>query len=194
MSETASILNNCTSRSLVVLDEIGRGTSTFDGMSIAWAVLEYLYELGPRTVFATHYRELCDLAADMKRVRNLNVLVKEWGDKIVFVRKVVEGVSDRSYGIHVAQLAGLPEPVVKRAREVLASLENGKPERVRETDPGRRSDQLDLFSESAKHIVRELAAIDTERMTPVEALGVLDRLKRKYAGGQDPENSKRVED
>ena len=181
MSETASILNNCTARSLVVLDEIGRGTSTFDGMSIAWAVLEYLYELGPRTLFATHYRELTALASEMDRVRNVNVLVKEWGDKIVFVRKVVEGASDRSYGIQVAKLAGLPEPVVKRAKEILMSLESGGLSQADEADSVKRSDQLDLFAERARSLVAELAGMDTERLTPMEALRMLDELKRKYA-------------
>jgi DNA mismatch repair protein MutS len=182
MSETASILNNCTVRSLIVLDEIGRGTSTFDGMSIAWAVLEYLHKLGPRTLFATHYRELTALASDMERVRNVNVLVKEWGDKIVFVRKVVGGAADRSYGIQVARLAGLPEPVVKRAKEVLASLENGRMGQLGKPGVARRKDQLDLFSENARSLVREIAGVDTERMTPIEALRTLDELKRKYAG------------
>jgi DNA mismatch repair protein MutS len=180
MTETASILNNCTPRSLVVLDEIGRGTSTFDGMSIAWAVLEYLHKLGPRTLFATHYRELTALAVDMQRVRNLNVVVKEWGDKIVFVRKVVEGTSDRSYGVQVARLAGLPEPVVRRAREILTSLENGRLSHPGEGESVNRSDQLDLFAESARSLVGELAEMDTERMTPIEALRTLDELKRKY--------------
>jgi len=182
MSETASILNNCTPRSFVVLDEIGRGTSTFDGMSIAWAVLERLQALGPRTLFATHYRELAALASEMERVKNLNVLVKEWGDKIVFVRKVVEGVSDRSYGIQVARLAGLPEPVVKRAKEVLASLENGRPSHLGKGESATRSDQLDLFVESSRCLIGELAGIDTERMTPIDALRKLDELKRKYVG------------
>ncbi|MCX5799888.1 MAG: DNA mismatch repair protein MutS [Candidatus Eisenbacteria bacterium] len=181
MSETASILNNCTARSLVVLDEIGRGTSTFDGMSIAWAVLEYLQRLGPRTLFATHYRELTALASQMERVRNINVLVKEWGDRIVFVRKVVEGASDRSYGIQVARLAGLPEPVVQRAKEILASLENGGPSPLGRAEAVIPGDQLDLFAESARSMVKELAGMDTECMTPLEALRVLDELKRKYA-------------
>jgi DNA mismatch repair protein MutS len=194
MSETASILNNCTARSLVVLDEIGRGTSTFDGMSIAWAVLEHLHALRPRTLFATHYRELAALASEMERVKNLNVLVKEWGDKIVFVRKVVEGVSDRSYGIQVARLAGLPEPVVKRAKEVLASLENGGPGLLNKGGTAARSDQLDLFAESARSLIGELAGIDTERLTPIDALRALDELKRKYvrpAGENRPDETGR---
>ena len=127
MNETANILNNATERSLVVLDEIGRGTSTYDGISIAWAVAEYLHgtgEAGPRTLFATHYHELTKLAGELKRLRNWSVAVKEWQDEIVFVRQVVPGAADRSYGIQVARLAGMPPSVVKRAREILLGLED----------------------------------------------------------------------
>ncbi len=123
MTETANILNNATRRSLLILDEIGRGTSTFDGISIAWAVVEYLHEKGLRTLFATHYFELTELAQTLPRIKNYNVLVREWQDKIVFLRKVVPGSADKSYGIHVAKLAGLPETVVERARQILDDLE-----------------------------------------------------------------------
>jgi DNA mismatch repair protein MutS len=128
MNETANILNNATARSLVVLDEIGRGTSTYDGISIAWAVAEHLHgdgSAGPRTLFATHYHELTKLAADRPRLRNWSVAVKEWQDEIVFVRRVVPGAADRSYGIQVARLAGMPPAVVQRAREILGGLEAG---------------------------------------------------------------------
>jgi DNA mismatch repair protein MutS len=128
MNETANILNNATDRSLVVLDEIGRGTSTYDGISIAWAVAEHLHgegSAGPRTLFATHYHELTKLAADRPRLRNWSVAVKEWQDEIVFVRRVVPGAADRSYGIQVARLAGMPPAVVQRAREILGGLEAG---------------------------------------------------------------------
>jgi DNA mismatch repair protein MutS len=128
MNETANILNNATTRSLVVLDEIGRGTSTYDGISIAWAVAEHLHggeQAGPRTLFATHYHELTRLADSMKRLRNWSVAVKEWNDEIVFVRRVVPGAADRSYGIQVARLAGMPPAVVQRAREILGGLEAG---------------------------------------------------------------------
>jgi DNA mismatch repair protein MutS len=128
MNETANILNNATTRSLVVLDEIGRGTSTYDGISIAWAVAEHLHGgdiAGPRTLFATHYHELTKLADSMKRLRNWSVAVKEWKDEIVFVRSVVPGAADRSYGIQVARLAGMPPAVVQRAREILGGLEVG---------------------------------------------------------------------
>ncbi len=129
MQETANILNNATPRSLIVLDEIGRGTSTFDGISIAWAVAEYLHnneETKARTVFATHYHELTDLAVEMKGVKNYNVLIKEKDDEIVFLRKIAAGGSDKSYGIHVARLAGMPEKVIQRSREILGNLEEGE--------------------------------------------------------------------
>jgi DNA mismatch repair protein MutS len=128
MNETANILNNATARSLVVLDEIGRGTSTYDGISIAWAVAEHLHGdgvAGPRTLFATHYHELTKLADSRPRLRNWSVAVKEWQDEIVFVRRVVPGAADRSYGIQVARLAGMPPEVVQRAREILGGLEAG---------------------------------------------------------------------
>ena len=128
MNETANILNNCTSSSLIVLDEIGRGTSTYDGLSIAWSVVEYLHghaELGPKTLFATHYHELTKLSQSLTRLRNYSVAVKEWNDEIIFVRQVTPGASERSFGIQVARLAGLPDEVVKRAKEILANLETG---------------------------------------------------------------------
>lgn len=127
MNETANILNNATARSLVLLDEIGRGTATFDGLSIAWSVAEHLHDVaGCRTFFATHYHELPDLARTRKGVRNLNVAVREQNDRIVFLRKIVEGAADRSYGIQVARLAGLPSSVVERAREILTNLEKAE--------------------------------------------------------------------
>jgi DNA mismatch repair protein MutS len=126
MNETANILNNTTGRSLIILDEIGRGTSTYDGLSIAWAVVEHLHRdavRGPRTLFATHYQELTQLEKPLPRLRNFSVAVKEWNDDIVFVRRVVPGAADRSYGIQVARLAGLPLSVIDRAKTILARLE-----------------------------------------------------------------------
>jgi DNA mismatch repair protein MutS len=126
MNETANILNNATDRSLIILDEIGRGTSTYDGLSIAWAVVEHLHRdpvKGPRTLFATHYQELTQLDKHLGRMRNLSVAVKEWNDEIVFVRRVVAGAADRSYGIQVARLAGLPPSVIDRAKAILSRLE-----------------------------------------------------------------------
>jgi DNA mismatch repair protein MutS len=128
MNETANILNNATVKSLVVLDEIGRGTSTYDGISIAWAVAEHLHgkdSAGPRTLFATHYHELTQLASSLPRLRNWSVAVKEWQDEIVFIRRVIPGAADRSYGIQVARLAGMPPGVVTRARDILSGLETG---------------------------------------------------------------------
>ena len=126
-NETANILNNATDRSLIILDEIGRGTSTYDGLSIAWAVVEHLHrapERGPRTLFATHYQELTQLEKHLPRLRNFSVAVKEWNDEIVFLRRVVPGPADRSYGIQVARLAGLPLSVIDRAKTILAKLES----------------------------------------------------------------------
>ena len=127
MNETANILNNATVNSLIILDEIGRGTSTYDGLSIAWSVVEYLHrddERGPKTLFATHYQELTELEKHLNRLENFSVAVKEWNDDIVFVRSVIKGAADRSYGIQVARLAGLPAPVIDRAKEILNKLES----------------------------------------------------------------------
>ena len=127
MSETANILNNATPRSLVILDEVGRGTSTFDGLSLAWSIVEHLHNVvGAWTLFATHYHELTELAARLPRVQNFNVAVREWNDQIVFLRKIVEGATDKSYGIQVARLAGLPKTVLDRAKEILANLEESE--------------------------------------------------------------------
>jgi DNA mismatch repair protein MutS len=127
MNETANILNNATAKSLVILDEIGRGTSTFDGLSIAWSVAEHLHnEVKAKTLFATHYHELTELARTCSAVKNYNVAVREWSDQIIFIRKIVEGGTDKSYGIHVARLAGLPRPVIERAKEILRNLEESE--------------------------------------------------------------------
>jgi DNA mismatch repair protein MutS len=187
MQETANILHNATGRSLVVLDEIGRGTATFDGLSIAWAVAEHLAtnpRARPKTLFATHYHELTDLADATPGVVNLQVAAREWKDEIVFLRKIVPGRSDRSYGIQVARLAGLPPGVIGRAREILAALERdeltrgGRPS-VSAT-PGDPQRQLGLFqSQSPDAPLRDrLAALDTDRMTPLDALALLVDLKK----------------
>ena len=127
MSETANILNNATPRSLIILDEIGRGTSTFDGLSLAWSIVEHLHnQVGAKTLFATHYHELTELAERLPRVRNFNVAVREWNEQIVFLRKIVEGGTDKSYGIHVARLAGVPKSVLDRAKEILRNLEESE--------------------------------------------------------------------
>jgi DNA mismatch repair protein MutS len=127
MSETANILNNATPRSLVILDEIGRGTSTFDGLSLAWSIVEHLHhQVGAKTLFATHYHELTELAARLPRLRNFNVAVREWHDQIIFLRKIVEGGTDKSYGIQVARLAGVPKEVIERAKVILRNLEDSE--------------------------------------------------------------------
>jgi DNA mismatch repair protein MutS len=151
MNETANILNNCTSNSLIVLDEIGRGTSTYDGLSIAWSVVEHLHgekQTGPKTLFATHYHELTQLAEKLPRLKNFAVAVKEWNDEIIFVRQVTPGASERSFGIQVARLAGLPDQVVQRAKEILGHLEGGQ----REVQNGQnfKSDALSLKQDSIK--------------------------------------------
>lgn len=191
MNEAANILNNATPRSLILLDEIGRGTSTFDGLSIAWSVAEYLHnvpQVAAKTLFATHYHELTELARIMSRVKNYNVAVKEWGDQIVFLRKIVEGGCDHSYGIHVAQLAGLPQSVIERAREVLSNLEadeltpNKMPKLAvslnSKTQPHKEKLQLDFFAKQEKTLRKELAVLEITRMTPLEALNKLAELQQ----------------
>jgi DNA mismatch repair protein MutS len=179
MGETAKILNSCTDRSLVILDEIGRGTSTLDGLSIAWAVSEFLVEGDgprPKTLFATHYHELTRLADRFPHVRAMRVEVREWGDQIVFLYKIHEGASDRSYGIQVARLAGLPGSVIRRAGEILAGLEREKMVEMRPgIDPPR---QASLFSDRDR-LREELQHIDINAITPLDALKVLAELKRR---------------
>jgi DNA mismatch repair protein MutS len=158
MNETANILNNASPKSLIILDEIGRGTSTYDGLSIAWAVIEHLHPAegpGPRTLFATHYHELTQLAKTLSRLQNYTVVVKEWNDEIIFVRQVAKGAADRSYGIQVARLAGLPNTVIDRAKTILERLEaddsshNLLRKRMKKTRSGEdataEDDQLGLF-------------------------------------------------
>jgi len=184
MSETSAILHNASARSLVLLDEIGRGTSTYDGVAIAWAVTEHLHDvIGCKTMFATHYHELMQLPEQLAHARNLNVAVRETADRVVFLHRLEPGGTDRSYGIHVAELAGLPDPVVARAKAVLVTLEGehrmvpGDPPRI---DPG----QLPLFAES--HLidpaVTALRGLDLDTLTPLQALNRLAELK-KQAGG-----------
>ncbi len=190
MTETANILNHATPRSLIVLDEIGRGTSTFDGVSIAWAVAEYLHDHAPvaaKTLFATHYHELTDLALTRERVKNFNIAVKEWNDQIVFLRKIVKGGASHSYGIQVARLAGLPDAVIARSKEVLKNLEageyegEGQPRLARSRKPaaaGKPSPQLSLFAPGPDPLRERLTALDVSVLTPLEALNLLDALKK----------------
>ncbi len=187
MAETAAILHHATGRSLCILDEIGRGTSTFDGLAIAWAVAEYIADtLGCRTMFATHYHELSELASTRPQVRNVNIAVSELGERVIFLRRLRDGGASRSYGIQVAKLAGLPEAVLERARQVLANLETdaadeiGRPKLAR----GRGADgpapgQLSLFADRTSVLKDELLRLDVDQLTPLEALNLLADLRAK---------------
>lgn len=190
MNETANILRHATASSLIILDEIGRGTSTFDGVSIAWAVAEYLHDnnqVAAKTLFATHYHELTDLALTRKRIKNYNVAVKEWNDQIIFLRKIVAGGASRSYGIQVGRLAGLPDEVINRAKEILKNLESGEYGNSGEPRLGvskhkaqkAPEPQLSLFNDDPVDAVRlRLEQLDTSLMTPLEALNLLDEMKK----------------
>lgn len=198
MLETANILHNSTAGSLILLDEVGRGTSTFDGLSIAWAVAEFLHEgtgARPRTLFATHYHELTELAQTMSRIKNYQVAVREWQDSVVFLKKIIPGPSDRSYGIHVAKLAGLPKSVLDRAREILINLEklelseSGPPRFAYNRNLNINKDQLLLFPAERemavlKEIAEELNEIEIACLTPLEALSLLARLQNKIKDNQ----------
>lgn len=182
MSEVAHILRHATNRSLVVLDEVGRGTATYDGLSLAWAVVEHLHDLpggGPLVLFATHYHELTELAALLPRVFNASMAVKEWQGKVFFLHRVVPGPADRSYGIHVARLAGVPEAVCRRADAILAeiSVANGKvPQR-----PAGEPQQLSLFTSDYQWLAERLRQLDVNQLTPLEALNLLAELKKEVA-------------
>jgi len=179
MIETANILRNATQKSLVILDEVGRGTSTFDGLAIAWAVVEYLLKrVGAKTLFATHYHQLSKLGKMYPAVRNFTTKVKEWEGKVIFLRKVVPGETDRSYGIHVAKLAGIPDEVVQRAREIQEDIEREGTIRTRLT-------QLDLFqppaprNEAAERLLQRLKSLDLDSLSPRDALNLLYELKKE---------------
>lgn len=172
MIEVANILNNATEKSFIILDEVGRGTSTFDGISIAWAVVEYIAEkIMARTLFATHYHELTDLAFSYDCIKNYTVVVKEWGDEIIFLRKIQKGGADKSYGIQVARLAGLPQQIILRAKEILKKLEKKEFQTFQS-----KAKQLDLFFQGDP-VLAELAKIDVENITPQKALKKLKELK-----------------
>ena len=195
MNETANILRHMTPKSLVILDEIGRGTSTYDGLSIAWAVAEALHDRdgkGVRTLFATHYHELTELVATKPRVKNFNIAVREWHDKIIFLRKLVPGGTSRSYGIQVAQIAGIPEGVIQRAKEILNNLEKteadetGRPRLayhpLSETEEGNMV-QLGLFEPQDRRLREWIKGLNVDGMTPVEALVTLNELKERLNSG-----------
>lgn len=180
MKETAKILRHATQRSLILLDEVGRGTSTFDGISIAWAVAERLHDMRerPRTLFATHYHELTDLARTKERIRNFNFSVKEWQGDVIFLRNLVAGAASHSYGIHVARLAGLPAVVIERAKEILQNLESGEAEGKRADTEKRGADggepvQMALFGSMERKLSEELRKLDVAHLSPIEALNLL---------------------
>ena len=197
MNEVANILRNATSNSLLILDEIGRGTSTFDGLSIAWAVIEHISNrkfLGAKTLFATHYHELTELEGKMNNVNNYCIAVKEKGDDIVFLRKIVKGGADKSYGIQVAKLAGVPDIVINRAKEIVAELcDNDIIEKIQSITVGVKNDskkyvlpkdedldQMSLFDTlKDEDIINEIKELDISNLTPIDALNTLDRYKRK---------------
>ena len=199
MTEVANILRNATKNSLLILDEIGRGTSTFDGLSIAWAVVEHISNtkvLGAKTLFATHYHELTELEGTMSGVNNYCIAVKEQGDDIVFLRKIVKGGADKSYGIQVAKLAGVPEPVIERAKELVEELSSAditaKAKEIAQSSTNlsqRKSvpkpDEVDLLQmsifETVKDddIIKELSEMDLGKMTPIDALNTLYQLQTK---------------
>lgn len=204
MIEVANILNNATDKSLVLLDEVGRGTSTFDGISIAWAVAEYLHEAQgrrPRTFFATHYHELTELALLFPRIKNLHIKVKEWNDKIIFLRKIDQGSCDHSYGIQVARLAGVPKAVIIRAKEILANLENmefspdHKPILARHREAKKSAQQqaerfdvgvqLNMIDSMKGEIIQQLLDLDLNQLTPLDALNLIAELKKR--AGEIPE-------
>jgi DNA mismatch repair protein MutS len=189
MTETANILNNATDRSLVILDEIGRGTSTLDGLSLAWAIAEHIAGVVHcHTLFATHYHELTALAERFTGVKNLNVAVREWEDQVIFLHRIVEGGTDRSYGIHVARLAGIPREVLERASQLLGELavqHVGRPtiSRAAKSQRLRETNQLPLFVDPAQQLRDELAAVKIDELTPMQAFDLLRQLKQKYKLG-----------
>ncbi len=186
MMEVANILKDATKNSLVILDEIGRGTSTYDGLSIAWAVAEYIADkekCGAKTLFATHYHELTELEDKLEGVKNYSIAVKEKGEDIIFLRKIIPKGTDESYGVHVARLAGVPQVVTKRANEILRSLERknvltGKAIE-KESKKQQTSGQLDMYNYKLAEIAEEIDKIDLNQLTPIDALNTLLKIKEK---------------
>ena len=182
MNEAANILNNATDKSLILLDEIGRGTATYDGLSLAYAITEYIHNeksLRARTLFATHYHELTNLEENLQRLENHHIGVKEHGDKIIFLRQILPGPGDKSYGIHVAKMAGLPKQVIKRASLLLNSyldIESANQEHTHVLSV----DQLSVFAEQDIELKNEIKEIDLLSLTPLEVISRLDELKKKY--------------
>jgi DNA mismatch repair protein MutS len=185
MTETANILNNCTSRSLVLFDEIGRGTSTYDGLSIAWAVAEHIHDLGVKAMFATHFHQLNQLGEQLPRAKNLRIAVREEKGKMVFLYRIMEGGTDRSYGIQVAKLAGLPPEVVERAKQILWQLERNS-ERRQQLPRQEERLQLTLFEPAAPSaLTKEVQSLDLDQLTPLSALEKLYELKNLASQEED---------
>ena len=183
MTETATILNTATEQSLLLLDEMGRGTATFDGMSLAWAAVEYIHEiLGARTLFATHYHELTMLSGILPRLKNLRVTVQENPTGIIFLHTIEEGAANKSYGIEVARLAGIPREVVIRAREILRQHERSEKREIESShDP---VVQMTLFTPLSQRIVDQIQAVDVNALTPLQALNLLQELQQEVREGQ----------
>ena len=183
MTETANIVNNATNRSLVILDEVGRGTSTYDGLSLAWAITEHIANvIACRTLFATHYHELTELADILANVKNCNVAVREWNDEVVFLHKILPGGTDKSYGVHVAKLAGLPPVIVSRSREILTDLESTFSKEVQDEQLSKNktvSDEGMLFVQRNKSVLDRLGSIDVNNLTPLEAMNLLNEIKKE---------------
>ena len=185
MMEVATILKEATSNSLVILDEIGRGTSTYDGLSIAWAVAEYISDkekCGAKTLFATHYHELIQLESKLEGVKNFQVAVKEKGEDVIFLRKILPGGTDESYGVHVAKLAGVPQNVTKRANEILKGLERKSiisEKAIAKEEKKQVSGQLDMFNFKLAEVASEIDKIDLNSLTPIDALNTLVKIKEK---------------
>lgn len=192
MNEAASILNNLSERSLVLFDELGRGTSTYDGISIAWSIVEYIHEHRghAKTLFATHYHELNEMEQSFSRIRNYNVSVKEINNKVIFLRKLVRGGSEHSFGIHVAKMAGMPLSIIKRAEQILKQLENGSQKgninkplvNVGEQREGMQLSFFQLDDPVLEQIRDEIKNLDVNNLTPIEALNKLNDIKRIITG------------
>ena len=183
MMEVANILQNATANSLVILDEIGRGTSTYDGLSIAWAVASFMADkekCGAKTLFATHYHELTKLEETVEGVKNYSVAVKEKGEDVIFLRKIIEGGTDESYGIHVAKLAGVPKEVLKNAKEILKNLERKSmlgEKNMQKEEKKQNEGQLSMYNYKLAEIAHELDKINVNELTPIDAMNILVRLK-----------------
>jgi DNA mismatch repair protein MutS len=200
MTEMAQILRQATSKSLILLDELGRGTSTYDGMSIAWAISEYIHRLGARTLFATHYHELTQLSASHSAIRNYHVMVREYNDEIIFLRKIVEGGADKSYGIEVGRLAGLPPEIIKRAKEVLSTVATTASATASDPPPippfqgacpitsGEvRSGWGEGMADTAWDILKTLRSTDPNTTTPMQAMQILADLSEQAKKGRYPQ-------